>query len=55
MCPCGQIRLGLQDKIKDNAESYKKADTSATHVLTEQEKVMNIVDEETKRLEKRNF
>lgn len=47
--------LGLQDKIQDTAESYKKADTSAANVLTEQDKVMNIVDEETKRLEKKKF
>ena len=47
--------LGLQDKIQDNAESYKKADTSAANVLTEQDKVMNIVHEETKRLEKKKF
>ena len=47
--------LGLQDKIQDTADSYKKADTSAANVLTEQDKVMNIVDEETKRLEKKKF
>ena len=47
--------LGLQNKIQDTAESYKKANTSAANILTEQDKVINIVDEETKRLEKKKF
>ena len=47
--------LGLQDKIKDTAQSYEKADTSAANILTEQDKVIHIVDEETKRLEKKKF
>ena len=47
--------LDLQKKMKKTTDSYKKANTSADNVLTEQNKMINIVDEEQKRLEKKKM
>ena len=47
--------LDLQEKMKKTTDSYKKANTSANNVLTEQNKVIDIVAEEQERLEKKKF
>lgn len=45
--------LDLQDKIEDVTQSYKDANTSADNVLTEQDQMIDIVETEQKRLEKK--
>jgi len=45
--------LDLQDKIQDVTQSYKDANTSADNVLTEQNQMIDIVETEQKRLEKK--
>ena len=47
--------LELQKKVKNTGDSYKKANTSADNILTEQNKMINIVDSEQKRLEKKKI
>jgi hypothetical protein len=47
--------LDLQDKIKDTSSSYKKANTSANSILTEQNKMIDIVKTEQERLEKKKM
>ena len=47
--------LDLQDKIKDTTSSYKKANTSANSILTEQNKMIDIVKSEQERLEKKKM
>jgi len=47
--------LDLQNKVEDSSKSYKKANTSASNVLTEQNKMIEIVNDEQKRLEKKKF
>lgn len=47
--------LDLQKKIKNTRNNFTKANTSADNVLTEQNKMIKIVDEEQKRLEKKKF
>jgi hypothetical protein len=47
--------LDLQEKVKDTTDSYKKADTSASNVLTEQNKMIDIVKTEQKRLEQKKM
>jgi hypothetical protein len=47
--------LDLQEKVKDTTDSYKKADTSASNVLTEQNKMIDIVKNEQKRLEQKKM
>lgn len=45
--------LDLQDKVGDVTQSYKDANTSADNVLTEQNQMIDIVETEQKRLEKK--
>ena len=47
--------LDLQKKMKKTTDSYKKANTSADNVLTEQNKVIDIVEKEQERLEKKKM
>jgi len=47
--------LDLQNKMKNTTDSYKKANTSANNVLTEQNKVIDIVEQEQERLEKKKM
>ena len=47
--------LDLQNKVKENSNSYKKANTSASNVLTEQNKMIEIVNDEQERLEKKKI
>lgn len=47
--------LDLQKKMKKTTDSYKKANTSADNVLTEQNKVIDIVEQEQERLEKKKM
>jgi hypothetical protein len=47
--------LDLQDKIKDTTSSYKKANTSASSILTEQNKMIDIVKSEQERLEQKKM
>jgi hypothetical protein len=47
--------LNLQDKIKKNALSYNDANTSAENILTEQNKMIDIVETEKARLDKKKL
>ncbi len=47
--------LDLQKKIKKTSNSYDAANTSANNVLTEQNKMINIVNDEQRRLEEKKF
>lgn len=47
--------LDLQNKIGDVTQSYKDANTSADNVLTEQNQMIDIVETEQKRLEKKKL
>ena len=47
--------LKLQEKVREARNSYTEADTSADSILTEQEKVIDIVTEEQKRLDEKAF
>ena len=45
--------LNLQNKVDDVTQSYKKADTTADNILTEQNDMINIVKTEQDRVEKK--
>ena len=47
--------LDLQNKVGDVTQSYKDANTSADNVLTEQNQMIDIVETEQKRLEKKKL
>lgn len=47
--------LDLQNKLKETKQTYNSANTSADNVLTEQQKIIDIVEQEQKRLDDKKF